>query len=64
MVIGGLRPGFVDAAKMNFRLRSGSAVLKKLPDLSTIPFDKIGLLQAPVGAVGSNSGCEKSLRKK
>ncbi|MBN2291654.1 MAG: right-handed parallel beta-helix repeat-containing protein [Pirellulales bacterium] len=35
-------PGFVDAAKMNFRLKPDSTVLKKLPELGKIPFDKIG----------------------
>ena len=33
---------FVDAAKMDFRLQPGSETLKKLPELPTIPFDKIG----------------------
>ena len=37
------QPGFVDAAKMDFRLRAGSAVLEKLPELSTIPLEKIGV---------------------
>ena len=35
-------PGFVDAAKKDFRLREGSAVLK-LPGWEPIPFERIGL---------------------
>ncbi len=37
------QPGFVDAAKMDFRLRAGAEVLEKLPELSTIPLEKIGV---------------------
>ncbi len=35
-------PGFVDAAKGDFRLRPDAAVYKKLPDFKPIPFEKIG----------------------
>ncbi|MCX5684848.1 MAG: hypothetical protein NT049_14345 [Planctomycetota bacterium] len=36
-------PGFVNAAKMDFRLRPDSAVFKKLPGFKPIPMEKIGL---------------------
>jgi hypothetical protein len=36
-------PGFVDMSKMDFRLKPDAAVLKNLPELKSIPFDKIGL---------------------
>jgi hypothetical protein len=35
-------PGFVDAAKKNFLLRSDAEVFKRLPGFKPIPFDKIG----------------------
>ncbi len=35
--------GFVDAAKLDFRLRPDSAVFKQLPVFKPIPFDQIGL---------------------
>lgn len=35
--------GFVDAAKLDFRLRADSAVFKKLPTFKPIPFAQIGL---------------------
>jgi hypothetical protein len=35
--------GFVDAAKLDFRLRADSAVFKKLPMFKPIPFAQIGL---------------------
>jgi len=36
-------PGFVDAAKMDFRLKPGSIVFKKLPGFQKIPLEQIGL---------------------
>ncbi|MEI8288219.1 MAG: right-handed parallel beta-helix repeat-containing protein [Verrucomicrobiota bacterium] len=35
--------GFVDAAKLDFRLRPDSAVFKQLPAFKPIPFEQIGL---------------------
>jgi parallel beta-helix repeat protein len=35
--------GFVDAAKLDFRLRADSAVFRKLPTFKPIPFEQIGL---------------------
>jgi hypothetical protein len=37
-------PGFVDAAKMNFRLRDDSPVYREVPGFKKIPFEKIGLV--------------------
>lgn len=37
-------PHFVDADKMDFRLKADSPVLQKLPGLGKIPFEKIGLV--------------------
>ena len=53
-------PGFVDAAKLDFRLKPGSPVFKKLPAFKPIPMEKIGLyvdeyrprLPAAAGAPG------------
>lgn len=42
-------PGFVDAAKQDFRLRRGAQVFRKLHGFRAIPFAKIGLLR-PRGA--------------
>ena len=39
-------PGFVDAAKQDFRLREDSAVLQ-LPGWERIPIEKIGLAGRP-----------------
>ncbi len=36
-------PGFVDAAKGNFRLRPDAEVFRRLPGFQPIPFEKIGL---------------------
>lgn len=36
-------PGFVSAAKQNFRLREDSPVFTKIPGFEKIPFEKIGL---------------------
>ncbi len=36
-------PGFVDAAKLNFKLKDGSVVFRTLPNFKPIPFEKIGL---------------------
>ncbi len=35
-------PGFTDAERMDFRLKKDAAILKKLPKLAEIPFEKIG----------------------
>ncbi|WP_138223254.1 right-handed parallel beta-helix repeat-containing protein [Nibricoccus aquaticus] len=35
-------PGFVDAAKLNFRLKDDSVVYQALPGFKRIPFEKIG----------------------
>ena len=35
-------PGFVDAGKMDFRLKEGSPVYKELPGFVRIPFEEIG----------------------
>lgn len=39
-------PGFVDAARLNFRLREDSIVFKRLPSFGPIPFSEIGLQRA------------------
>jgi hypothetical protein len=36
-------PGFVDIAKMNFKLLPNAELLKDLPNFKPIPVDKIGL---------------------
>ena len=36
-------PGFVDADKLDFRLREDSTVYRKIPGFRRIPFAKIGL---------------------
>ena len=36
-------PGFVDMARMDFRLKPGAQLLKDLPGFKPIPFEKIGL---------------------
>jgi len=36
-------PGFVDASKLNFKLKDDSTVFKTLPNFKPIPFEKIGL---------------------
>jgi hypothetical protein len=36
-------PGFVNAPKLDFRLRSDSAVFEKVPGFGKIPFEQIGL---------------------
>lgn len=36
-------PGFVDAEKMNFKLRQSSIVYDEIPAFEPIPFDRIGL---------------------
>lgn len=36
-------PGFVDAAKLNFKLKYDSMVFRQLPNFKPIPFEKIGL---------------------
>jgi hypothetical protein len=36
-------PGFVNAAKGDYALKSGSVVFKKIPGFKAIPFDQIGL---------------------
>ncbi|MBN1346313.1 MAG: right-handed parallel beta-helix repeat-containing protein [Phycisphaerae bacterium] len=38
-------PGFVDAAKMDFRLRADSVVYEKIPGFKPIPFEKIGIYE-------------------
>jgi hypothetical protein len=35
-------PGFVDAGRMDFRLKDDSVVFKELPGFTKIPFDRIG----------------------
>ena len=40
-------PGFVDPAKLDFRLRADADACKQLPALATIPFDQIGLQRRP-----------------
>ena len=42
-------PGFVDAAKMDFRLKDGSVVYRELPGFAAIPFGEIG----PRGKAGA-----------
>lgn len=39
----GVDPGFVDAAKMDFRLRADSPVFKQVPGFKPIPVERIGL---------------------
>ena len=36
-------PGFVDASRMDFRLKEGAEVLKRLPGFAPVPFDRMGL---------------------
>ncbi len=36
-------PGFVDAAKGDYRLRPDAAVFQRLPGFQQIPFEKTGL---------------------
>jgi hypothetical protein len=36
-------PGFVDAAKKDFRLKDDAIVYKKIPGFERIPFEKMGL---------------------
>jgi hypothetical protein len=38
-------PGFVDAARGDFRLRPDAAVFAKLPGFQPVPFEKMGLVQ-------------------
>jgi hypothetical protein len=38
-------PGFVDAAKGDFRLRPDAEVFRRLPGFQSIPFEKIGLIE-------------------
>ena len=44
-------PGFVNMAKLDFRLRPDAAVLKKLPGLTAIPFEQMGLRPDEYGRV-------------
>jgi hypothetical protein len=41
-------PGFVDAARLNFRLKKGSVAFEKIPGFEPIPFDRIGLQIDPL----------------
>jgi len=36
-------PGFVDAARMDFRLQEGSGVFKRIPGFVPVPFERMGL---------------------
>ena len=36
-------PGFVDAARMDFRLQEGAAVLKRIPGFVPVPFERMGV---------------------
>jgi hypothetical protein len=45
-------PGFVDASRLDFRLRDDSAVFTKVPGFEKIPFEQIGL-QRSVGRAAS-----------
>jgi len=36
-------PGFVDASRMDFRLRDGAEVFTRIPGFTPIPFERIGL---------------------
>jgi hypothetical protein len=38
-------PGFMDASSLNFTLKEGAEVFKKLPEFKTIPFTEIGLIK-------------------
>ena len=52
-------PGFVDAAKMDFRLPDDSPVYKKVPGFKKIPFETIGLV--PCDSIfRAASGAEKN----
>jgi hypothetical protein len=46
-------PGFVNLAKMDFRLKSDAEVLKRIKGFKPIPFEEIGL-RGPVGPKGAN----------
>jgi len=39
-------PGFVNAARGDFRLRPDAAVFDRLPGFKPIPFEKIGLVKS------------------
>jgi len=43
-------PGFVDAARMDFRLTEDAIVYQKIPGFKRIPFEKIGLYRDPYRA--------------
>jgi hypothetical protein len=47
-------PGFVDAGKMDFRLKDDSVIYREIPGFRRIPFDEIGPRKAsPVAPRGA-----------
>lgn len=51
-----LDPGFVNAAKLDFRLRDDAVVFRKLPAFEKIPFDQIGLQHRTSLGAGAPGG--------
>jgi hypothetical protein len=57
-------PGFVDAENMNFQLRPGSIVYKKIPGFQRIPFERIGLYEDAYRKAPRTSGRSPDRRER
>jgi len=56
-------PGFINAAKGDFRLEPTSEVFSKLPGFQPIPFEKIGLIKNVLRPTVLNEPCPYDLQK-